>query len=74
MDILTELDVKFSENNLCKELDIDTELYRCRFIDAGEVVDTFDKITSPPDNKVKQSRMSPADRYDTRLFSWKRLK
>ncbi|MEG1615929.1 MAG: HEPN-associated N-terminal domain-containing protein [Bacteroidales bacterium] len=60
MDILTELGVKITENNLCKELDIDTELYRCRFIDTGEVVDTFDKISSPPDNKAKQSRMSPA--------------
>jgi hypothetical protein len=60
MDILTELGTKISEYNLCKEIDITTELYRCRFIDTGEVVDTFDKITSPPNNKAKQSRMSPA--------------
>lgn len=60
MDILTELGVRISEHNLCKELDIATEIYRCRFIDAEEVVDTFDKITSPPDSKAKQSRMSPA--------------
>lgn len=60
MDILTELGVRISEHNLYKELDIATELHRCRFIDVGEVVDTFDKITSPPDNKAKQSRMSPA--------------
>jgi len=60
MDILTELGVKISEHNLCKEIDIATELYRCRFIDAGEIVDTFDKITSPPASKAKQSRMSPA--------------
>lgn len=60
MDILTELGVIISEHNLCKELDIARELYRCRFIDVGERVDTFDKITSPPDSKAKQSRMSPA--------------
>lgn len=60
MDILTELGVRISEHNLCKENDIATELYRCRFIKAGEVVDTFDEITSPPDSNAKQSRMSPA--------------
>lgn len=60
MDILTELGVKISENNLCKEVDIATELHRCRFIDPQEVVDSFDKITSPPAAKAKQSRMSPA--------------
>lgn len=60
MDILTELGVKISEHNLCKIIEIDTELYRCRFIDAGKTVDTFDKITSAPDSKAKQSRMSPA--------------
>ena len=60
MDILTELGMRISEHNLCKEINTETELYRCRFIDVGEVVDTFDKITSPPDSKAKQSRMSPA--------------
>lgn len=60
MDILTELGVNISKHSLCKEIDIATELHRCRYIDTIEVVDTFDKITSPPDNKSKQSRMSPA--------------
>jgi len=60
MDILTELGAKISEYNLCKEIDIATELYRCRFLDAGERVEFFSEISSPPDNKAKQSRMSPA--------------
>lgn len=60
MDILTELGAKISAHKLCKEVDIDTKLYRCRFIDPGVVVDSFDKITSPPAGKAKQSRMSPA--------------
>jgi hypothetical protein len=59
LDILTEIGAILSKHKLCKEIDTGLELYRCRFVD-GEIVDGFDKITSPPDNKAKQSRMSPA--------------
>jgi hypothetical protein len=59
-DILTELGEIISKFNLCVGIEPGTELYRCRFLDSEEVVDTFDKITSPPDFKAKQSRMSPA--------------
>lgn len=60
MDILSELGEKITKHKLCKTLNQDEILYRCRFIGEGEVVDTFEKITSPPDNIAKQSRMSPA--------------
>lgn len=78
MDILTELGTKISEHNLCKEIEKGIELYRCRFIDAGENLKTFDEITSAPNKKAKQSRMSPAgismfygtfDRYTSILES-----
>lgn len=60
MDILSELGEKITKHKLYKTLNKDEILYRCRFIGEGEVVDTFEKITSPPDNIAKQSRMSPA--------------
>ena len=60
MDILSELGEKITKYKLYKTLNKDDVLYRCRFIGEGEVVDAFEKITSPPDNIAKQSRMSPA--------------
>lgn len=60
MDILSELGEKITKHKLYKTLNKDEILYRCRFIGEGEVVDTFEKITSPPNNIAKQSRMSPA--------------
>jgi hypothetical protein len=59
-DILTEIGRQISEHGLCKEIDTDSVIYRCRFIAENEVVDSFDKITSAPNDKAKQSRMSPA--------------
>lgn len=60
MDILTELGSIISRHNLCRIISIGTELYRCRFINKGDVVASFEDITSAPDDKAKQSRMSPA--------------
>jgi hypothetical protein len=60
LDILTELDAKITQHKLIRKIEIGAILYRCRFIDDKEVVDSFDKITSAPDDKAKQSRMSPA--------------
>lgn len=60
MDILTELGAQITAHNLYSNISAGTELYRCRFINEGETVNKFDEITSSPDNKAKQSRMSPA--------------
>lgn len=59
-DILTELGTKMTSLGLIKEIEVNSILYRCRFIDDTEIVDSFDKITSAPNDKAKQSRMSPA--------------
>jgi hypothetical protein len=60
MDILTELGSLISQQELCKEISIGTELFRCRFIDEKDSVNSFEDITSAPDDRAKQSRMSPA--------------
>lgn len=60
MDILTELGIKISEHNLCREIDKGVRIFRCRVLNEGEVADSFEKVTSPPQEKAKQSRMSPA--------------
>ncbi len=60
MDILSELGGNITKYKLCKIVNKEEILYRCRFIDEDEIVDTFEKITSAPDNIAKQSRMSPA--------------
>ncbi len=59
-DILTELGAKITSLGLIKEIKANSILYRCRFIDDTEIVDSFEKITSAPNDKAKQSRMSPA--------------
>ena len=60
MDILSEKKKKITTHNLYSNIRIGEELYRCRFINEGENVNTFNGITSPPDDRAKQSRMSPA--------------
>lgn len=61
MDILTEIGKEILEHNLCKKINKNKILYRCRFVDTEkEVIDKFEDMTSPPDESAKQNRMSPA--------------
>lgn len=60
MDILTELGNAISSYNLCKEIKEGEEIFRCRFLNEGEVAKSFVEVTSPPKERAKQSRMSPA--------------
>jgi len=60
MDILTELGNLISRLGLFKEVSVGTELFRCRFMDEKDSVTSFDDITSAPEDRTKQSRMSPA--------------
>lgn len=60
MDILTELGSIISRHKLCKIIPIGTELFRCRFVNKGETISSFEEITSAPEDRAKQSRMSPA--------------
>lgn len=59
-DILTELGGLISKHELSMILPISTVLYRCRFVNGNGNVTSFEDITSAPDDKAKQSRMSPA--------------
>ncbi|MDD4226612.1 MAG: HEPN-associated N-terminal domain-containing protein [Mariniphaga sp.] len=60
MDILTELGNLISRHGLCKEISSGTKLFRCRFTGEKDSITSFDNITSAPEDKAKQSRMSPA--------------
>lgn len=60
LDILTELSNIISQHNLSRILPTGTVLYRCREEKSGELIESFGDITSPPNLKAKQSRMSPA--------------
>ena len=59
MDILHELGSLVHEANLCKMLEADVQLFRARPIKEDTPLE-FKEITSSPDNKASQNRMSPA--------------
>lgn len=59
-DILEALERKITILNLIQVVDSESIIYRCRFIDDGEEVNSFGQITSAPNHKAKQNRMSPA--------------
>ena len=58
-DILTELGSIINKHTLCRTINEDKILYRARPLEE-KVEYTFEQITSPPDEKAKQNRMSPA--------------
>lgn len=45
--------------DLYKILPVNTVLYRCRYVDCEEEVNSFDDLTSPPDDKAAENRMNP---------------
>ena len=59
MDILHELGSLIHEADLCKTLDASELLFRARPIEKDTSL-TFKEITSSPDSKASQNRMSPA--------------
>ena len=59
MDILHELGSLIHEADLCKTLDASELLFRARPIEKDTPL-TFKEITSSPDSKASQNRMSPA--------------
>ncbi len=60
LDILTELSSVIRENSLLIDIDVNTAIYRCRYVSKGQKIKNINDITSPPDRFAKQNRMSPA--------------
>ena len=58
-NILSELSRAMNDLDLYKILPVNTVLYRCRYIDSEEEVNSFDDLTSPPDDKAAENRMNP---------------
>ncbi|MDR3652153.1 MAG: RES domain-containing protein [Paludibacter sp.] len=59
-DILTEIGKAVEEGHLIRIIDCDSQIYRCRVHNKDEKVDRFEHLASPPDERAKQNRMSPA--------------
>lgn len=59
-DILSELSCVMDSLNLYKKLSVNTKLYRCRYVKREEDANSFDDLTSPPDDKASENRMNPA--------------
>jgi len=59
-DILTEIGKAVVNGHLIKSIKSDSQIYRCRVHNRDEKVDHFEHLASPPDERAKQNRMSPA--------------
>ena len=59
-DILPKLSCIMDSLNLYKKLLVNTKLYRCRYVNRKEDANSFDDLTSPPDDKASENRMNPA--------------
>lgn len=59
-DILSEISTLIRDLNLIKTIKSGTKIFRCRFTNKDANAFEFANLTSAPQNKAKQSRMSPA--------------
>ncbi|MBQ7192248.1 MAG: RES domain-containing protein [Paludibacteraceae bacterium] len=59
-DILSELSNAIRNLLLYKPLSVNSTIYRCRYVENTNEVETFEQITSPPNDKASENRMNPA--------------